>query len=41
MTDKKNCPKCQSGNTYVLVGGKVVCRNCGYDERKEHTENNK
>jgi len=35
MTVKKNCPKCGSGNTYVLVGGKLVCRACGYDERTD------
>jgi flagellin-like protein len=33
MAEKKSCPKCKSKNTYVLVGGKVVCRDCGYDER--------
>lgn len=31
---KRRCPKCNAGNTYVLKDGKVVCRSCGYDERK-------
>lgn len=29
----KICPECGSGNIYVLVGGRLVCRNCGYDQR--------
>lgn len=33
MAEKKLCPECKSGNTYVLVSGEIVCRNCGYDER--------
>jgi transcription initiation factor TFIIIB Brf1 subunit/transcription initiation factor TFIIB len=33
MAEKKACPECKSKNTYVLVGGKIVCRDCGYDER--------
>jgi uncharacterized Zn finger protein (UPF0148 family) len=35
MVEKRVCPKCKSGNVYILVGGKIVCRTCGYDERKE------
>lgn len=37
MTEKKQkpkCPQCGGGNTYMLVSGKLVCRDCGYDERK-------
>lgn len=34
MAAKKECPECHGKNTYVLVGGEIVCRDCGYDERK-------
>jgi uncharacterized protein (DUF983 family) len=34
MAGKSTCPECGSGNIYVLVNGKLVCRSCGYDERK-------
>ena len=33
MAEKRECPDCHSKNTYVLVGGLVVCRDCGYDQR--------
>ena len=29
----RECPECHTKNTYILVGGKLVCRTCGYDER--------
>ena len=44
MAEKRECPDCHSKNTYVLVGGLVVCRDCGYDQRnakKKTTENKK
>jgi len=34
MAEPKLCPICKKGNVYVLVSGKLVCRKCGYDERK-------
>jgi ribosomal protein L37E len=27
------CPACGKHNAYLVSGKKVVCRNCGYDER--------
>lgn len=33
MAEPVVCPKCHKGNIYVLVGGEIVCRKCGYDER--------
>lgn len=41
MAAKKTCPNCGSGNMYVLVSGKIVCRDCGFDERKEEKKENK
>lgn len=35
MAEKRPCPNCKGKNTYVLVSGKIVCRDCGLDERKE------
>lgn len=37
VSAKKICPNpdCKSGNTYVLVGGAIICRTCGYDGRIE------
>jgi len=37
--NRPKCPKCGSGNIYLLKGGKIVCRVCGYDERV-NTNNN-
>ena len=42
MAEKPRCPECGSGQVYRLVGGKLVCRACGYDERtaKEKVKEN-
>jgi primosomal protein N' len=38
MAERKRCPECDAGNTYVTKGGYIVCRSCGYDGRKEKQE---
>jgi len=35
MAEKVLCPKCNKGNIYILKGGLLVCRNCGYDARND------
>jgi transcription initiation factor TFIIIB Brf1 subunit/transcription initiation factor TFIIB len=41
MAENKVCPECKSSNIYSLVGGKIVCRKCGYDERTAKKEKRK
>jgi len=39
MAEKeKRCPECNRKSIYVLVGGAIVCRSCGYDSRKKKQE---
>jgi hypothetical protein len=33
-TKQIKCKRCESKNTYVLVNGTVVCRGCGYKNKK-------
>lgn len=28
------CKRCESKNTYVLIDGTIVCRGCGYKNKK-------
>jgi uncharacterized Zn finger protein (UPF0148 family) len=41
MAEKAVCPECGSGNVYVLVSGKIVCRTCNYDGRKVNPKEKK